>query len=241
MLHFLSLISFSIDKLFDTIFSLQFTQGTYSVAIGVSAGRGSQGASCVAIGVNAGITNQTADSICINANGTSFLNAPTTGLFIKPLRTSVTAAVTAAPIYYNSTTSELIYGANVTTAQQAAKTFVIDHPINPDKFLIHACLEGPEAGIYYRGKVIIPENSNTIKINLPDYVNKIGYYFTVNVTPIGKPRLFGASEVFQNSFDIYCLEGGMFHWVVYGKRGDINIEPYKETVNVKGNGPYRWI
>ena len=30
-----------------------------------------------------------------------------------------------------------------------------------DKYLVHACLEGPEAGVYYRGKDIIQDNEYT--------------------------------------------------------------------------------
>ena len=31
------------------------------------------------------------------------------------------------------------------------KSFVIDHPLHEDKYLMHATLEGPEGGIFYRG------------------------------------------------------------------------------------------
>jgi len=36
-----------------------------------------------------------------------------------------------------------------------SKTFVREHPLNKDKYLVHACLEGPEAGVYYRGERLI--------------------------------------------------------------------------------------
>ena len=38
------------------------------------------------------------------------------------------------------------------TGRDGAKTFVIDHPDDENKYLVHVCLEGPEAGVYYRGK-----------------------------------------------------------------------------------------
>ena len=47
-----------------------------------------------------------------------------------------------------------------------------------DKWLVHGCLEGPESGVYYRGKDIAP---TTVK--LPEYVSKIASDFTVQVTP----------------------------------------------------------
>jgi hypothetical protein len=64
------------------------------------------------------------------------------------------------------------------------KTFVIDHPIHKDNYLVHACLEGPEAGIYYRGTSIIPPTKNYVEITLPDYVEALACEFTVHVTPI---------------------------------------------------------
>ena len=42
------------------------------------------------------------------------------------------------------------------------KTFVIQHPTNTNKYLIHACLEGPESGVYYRGKTFITKNRRTV-------------------------------------------------------------------------------
>ena len=32
-----------------------------------------------------------------------------------------------------------------------------------------------------------------------------------------------------------------FFWHVHGKRADVDVEPLKSTVKVKGNGPYKWI
>jgi len=36
-------------------------------------------------------------------------------------------------------------------------------------------------------------------------------------------------------------ENGDFFWTVHGKRFDIDIEPFKNSVELKGDGPYRWI
>jgi len=48
----------------------------------------------------------------------------------------------------------------------AAKSFIIDHPKEPEtKHLVHVCLEGPEAGVYYRGKGEIT-NNETVEISL---------------------------------------------------------------------------
>ena len=119
---------------------------------------------------------------------------------------------------------------------------MIDHPIDENKYLVHACLEGPEAGVYYRGKGEIINNEFTT-IVLPDYAEKLATDFTVQISPIycGKKidQLY-FSEIENNSFTVY---GGncRFHWLVNGKRLPINVEPAKSEVNLQGNGPYRWI
>jgi hypothetical protein len=63
-----------------------------------------------------------------------------------------------------------------------SKSFVINHPTKPGKKLLHGSLEGPEHGVYVRGRV----NKNIIV--LPDYW--VGLVdedtITVQLTPIGK-------------------------------------------------------
>ena len=46
-------------------------------------------------------------------------------------------------VMYDTATSELWYSGS--NAGSANKTFVIDHPDDSDKYLVHVCLEGPEA------------------------------------------------------------------------------------------------
>jgi hypothetical protein len=125
----------------------------------------------------------------------------------------------------------------------AGKTFVIDHPLNPDKYLIHACLEGPEAGVYYRGKAII-ENDEYVSIKLPDYVAKLARTFTIQVTSIysnerKEPNLLQVTEVENNEFKVYG-KNGKFYWTVYGLRNEILVESDKSSIIVSGDGPYTW-
>ena len=57
----------------------------------------------------------------------------------------------------------------------------------------------------------------------------------------GKVKTYSASEVDESgSFTVHG-ENGKFSWVAIGKRGDVNPEPYKNEIVVKGDGPYRWI
>jgi hypothetical protein len=206
------------------------TQGNYSVAIGNNSGVYNQGTYSIAIGANAGYTNQPSNSIILNASSDP-LDTLTTGFFVKPINSSVT---TSNVLRYDASSGEINY---------TSKTFVIDHPVNPEKYLVHACLEGPEAGVYYRGKGEIKNGSLSETIELPNYVSSFATDLTVQVTPIynGKINILNASEVENNSFTVYGESSCKFNWVVYGKRCSINTEPYKSDVNVKGSGPYLWI
>jgi hypothetical protein len=141
---------------------------------------------------------------------------------------------------YDPSTNEIWYSGAAT--EDTSKTFVIDHPQDPSKYLVHACLEGPESGVYYRGKGEITNNESAT-IVLPAYVEALATDFTVQITPIysgKKLEPLYTSEVENNSFTVYG-ENTKFFWTVQGKRGDIDVEHLKEDVKVNGSGPYRWI
>jgi hypothetical protein len=130
------------------------------------------------------------------------------------------------------------------TGPTGAKTFVIDHPSDTSKYLVHACLEGPESGVYYRGEGVITDNHFTT-IELPHYVEKLAKNFTVNVTPIYDELCendinLKCSRVLNNKFNVYGKNCSFF-WFVYGERLSIEVEPYRINLNVKGDGPYTWV
>jgi hypothetical protein len=100
-----------------------------------------------------------------------------------------------------------------------SKSFLIDHPTKESKKLRYASLEGPENGVYIRGRII---GKNFI--TLPDYwmnlVNESS--MTVDLTPVGhaQPKLFVkhanlARVILQSDCDIDC------YYVIYGTRKDI--------------------
>ena len=209
------------------------SQGTYAVAFGFRAGWFTQGANAVALGNLAGYLSQAANSIVINASGGS-LNTSTSGFFVDP----ITSSASLNPLLmYNTTTKEIL--------QHTTKTFVIQHPNNEDKYLVHACLEGPEAGVYYRGKGKIRKEYSSTTVILPEYVSKIARDFTVTVTPIRLPIILAVSEVEDNKFTVCKNSQNQveveFFWHVYGKRLDIVVEQDKLSTNLQGDGPYRWL
>ena len=213
----------------------QNSQALNSIAIGNYAGQYSQGTYAIAIGSLAGQTNQPANSIVLNASGNKLTQVSNSGLFINPISNTASSSMSNM-LCYNPTTCEIQY--NTTS-----KTFVIDHPNDKERYLVHACLEGPEVGVYYRGKSEII-NNECITIELPDYVCKLANDFNIQITPIysGKKNreLLYTSEVIDNKFTVYG-SNGKFYWLIHGKRCDIETEPLKNITNVKGTGPYKWI
>ena len=206
------------------------SQGSSSIAIGNNAGNITQGEMSIAIGNNAGVNNQADNSIILNASADT-LDCDTSGFFVNPINSGTNNIGNS--MFYDDITHEIKY--------DSSKTFVIDHPIDENKYLVHCCLEGPEAGIYYRGSSYISALEKSTIINLPSYVDKLGTDFTAHITCIGEiPRLYSVSKIVSGSFTVYG-EPGEFNWIVYGKRFDINTQPDKNSVSVKGDGPYTWI
>lgn len=60
-----------------------------------------------------------------------------------------------------------------TLTSGGTKAFLIPHPFIADKDLVHACLEGPENGVYYRGEVIT--KSGHAVVTLPDYFEALTF------------------------------------------------------------------
>ena len=208
----------------------QFSQGINAVAIGYQAGYTGQGQYAIAIGYQAGYTGQPANSIILNASGNAFNGANASAFYVNPVRND------------NTPTTSLVYNTNTFEITYNTKTFVIDHPTSPDKYLVHACLEGPEAGVYYSGEGIIDLYSVSREIVLPNYVKHIANNFTIQITSVNSNNSFYTSRVNEENgtFKVFGKPGEFF-WHVYGTRQTIEVEPLKKYVNIKGSGPYKWI
>lgn len=227
------------------------TQGSNAITIGTQSGRDSQGAGAIAIGAYAASNQQGTQSIAIGfqANRGSiqpqnsivisalastegvgpYVNAATqNACYIAPIR-SINSTGTGS-LLYNTSTYEITH--------DSTKTFVINHPTQDDKYLVHGCLEGPEAGVYYRGegKII---NKESVDITLPEYTKNF-YNFTVQITPINSKNIYGVSRVVDGKFKVLG-ENGEFFWIAHATRKEIQVEPSKSDVTVKGDGPYTYI
>ena len=217
-------------------------QGTGAVALGWQAGYGygvngagqQQGVYSIAIGAYAGSTGAFQNSIILNASG-SDLSSSVSGLYVKPIRT-ILAGTGFGTLCYSGTSEVFV---------NTSKTFVIDHPLDESKYLVHACLEGPEAGVYYRGIDEITEGQK-VKLSLPAYVAALATEFTVQVTALAEDEdeelTFGykVTAVKDGQFTVIGPKG-KFSWLVMGKRLPIDVEPSKATSQVRGDGPYTYI
>jgi len=177
----------------------------------------------------------------LNASSTSTPSAPSSGFYVNPVSTA-TGANSYSLLMYDTSGLQIVQTSS--TFQASTKTFVIDHPLDSQRFLVHGCLEGPEAGVYYRGKGLMKTGKHKTVIKLPEYTS-VFKDFTVHITCVGFPVLFGASEVENNEFTVYSnipvQRETYFNWVVYGTRNSIETEPLKNSVTVEGSGPYLWV
>lgn len=116
--------------------------------------------------------------------------------------------------YAGTTQVASLSGAGVFTA--VSKSFDIEHPTKPDMRLRYGSLEGPENGVYIRGK------SKNKTIQLPDYWTGLVHEdsITVNLTSIGSGTIY-VEEVVDNTVKV----GGTskeFFFTIYGERKDVD-------------------
>ena len=214
------------------------TTGEYNIAAGTdSLQNNTTGSNNIAIGRGTGPTITTvSNTVCIGNNATTGIDH-------------------SIQLGSNSATLSLSVGNTEVVSAVGVKTFVIDHPQDPDeRHLIHACLEGPEAGVYYRGKGEIPTTGNKwAHVVLPSYFSSLVVHgsatimLTAIIQPGGRvcwPRRLLATDVTDTDGSFYVYgDPGAFHWHVYAQRAhtQFNIEPRKRDVQVKGIAPYTYI
>jgi hypothetical protein len=106
-------------------------------------------------------------------------------------------------------------------AATKAKPFVIDHPTKENKKLVHVALEGPENGVYVRGKL-----NNSCIIELPEYWSKFvdPDTITVNLTPIARFQQLYVEKIENNKIYVRnTIQANRIncHYHVYAERADI--------------------
>jgi hypothetical protein len=100
------------------------------------------------------------------------------------------------------------------------KSFVINHPTKSEMKLRYGSLEGPENGVYVRGRT----KGDTIQ--LPDYWTGLvdDFSITVNLTPIGSHQKLYVKSIDKN---VVTVGGGLFDqmeyfYTVFAERKDVD-------------------
>jgi len=136
--------------------------------------------------------------------------------------------------------------------KDAVKTFVIDHPMDPDRYLVHATLEGPESAVYYRGNATLV--NGRAEICLPTYFEALtrSEGRTIQLTNVdGFDRLAVQSQRGQKILNgVFLVVSNnasstqAFDWVVTAVRADVpllEVEPTRKGTAVSGFGPYTFV
>ncbi|MGV9385751.1 hypothetical protein ACWDRB_58795 [Nonomuraea sp. NPDC003707] len=110
------------------------------------------------------------------------------------------------------------------------KRFAIDHPLDPGgRVLTHACVEGPEAAVYYRGEGRL--SGGRARVTLPDYFEALACADgrTVLLTPVSdldEPVCaLAATPVADGGFTVLAADdrnpAQRFCWEVKAVRADV--------------------
>lgn len=104
--------------------------------------------------------------------------------------------------------------------QASIKNFVIPHPTKEGKQLVHTCLEGPENGVYVRGRLL-----NKTEIQLPEYWTGLvdESTITVSLTPIGAHQDIIVKRVGDNKIYLQAKPGVPIncYYHIFGTRKDV--------------------
>ncbi|NER25408.1 MAG: hypothetical protein F6J86_17330 [Symploca sp. SIO1B1] len=131
------------------------------------------------------------------------------------------------------------------------KTFIVEHPLDEAKYIVHATLEGPEGAVYYRGTSQLYEGKATI--SLPPYFEA---FTRKEQRTIILTNIDGFDRIAIKSIDGEKIKDGkfvvisdnpqssqQFDWEVKAVRADgpqLQAEPNKQDLQVGGFGPYRF-
>jgi hypothetical protein len=154
--------------------------------------------------------NYNRDSVRVGATTGSYINIVSGRLGINIINPSATIDIGTGNIFAGNVT---ISGHLSATS----KSFLIDHPTQIDKKLQYGSLEGPEHGVFVRGKT----NENII--NLPNYWPSLvdENSISVNLTPIS-----AANNIYVIDYNTQRVitngnNGNDYFYTVYGERKDI--------------------
>jgi hypothetical protein len=163
------------------------------------------------------------NAVTFTATGSGTLTGSGTSTYI-PLFTSGGTAVTDSIM---SQVSDIIIVSG--SIKALTKSFKIPHPLDPqNKYLEHGSLEGPEHGIYQRGR---GSGYGLVEVELPNYFHALSENdISVMITPRINAGLY-VSESNSFSFKVKRIKGSFlrkeyieFDYFVIGERKDIKLQ-----------------
>ena len=166
--------------------------------------------------------NGTPNALNITGNTVQIGNTDTTGNLTINGNTSQTGSITASSTISGGTVKQ---GGHILGNK---KDFDIPHPTKKGWRLRHVCIEGPEAGVYFRGKL-----KNDKIILLPEYWKKLVNVdtITVQLQPIGAHQDIIVRRWDAEKIELQSKSGIPIHcfYHVYGERqdGEYLISEYK--------------
>jgi hypothetical protein len=132
------------------------------------------------------------------------------------------------------------------------KSFIIGHPTDPERYLVHATLEGPEGAVYYRGSARLEKGR--AEIVLPPYfealtrregrtvlLTAVDGFDPLAVVSRGGARIEGGRFIVESS---NRRSRQAFDWEVKAVRADgerLAAEPLRSDIAVAGDGPYTYV
>lgn len=129
--------------------------------------------------------------------------------------------------------------ANGDLGATGAKTFVIDHPEDPEnKMLKHFSVESNEVLNMYRGMAELDANGQAL-IELPTYFDDININPSYQLTAVGTPQQpYVLQEIQGNQFVVAGAPNTKVSWTVYADRNDQYMQqnPEKAQAEVAKTG-----
>jgi hypothetical protein len=128
------------------------------------------------------------------------------------------------------------------------KNFVIDHPLDPTAHLVHAAIEGPEHGVYYRGEGRLTDGNAVVE--LPRYFESLcrtdgrTIQVTARLDGDAEPGQLGAGDIVDGRFAVRGADATpkdqRFYWEVKAIRSDVDgldVEPNRDAFAAVSGAP----
>lgn len=123
------------------------------------------------------------------------------------------------------------------------KSFIIPHPLDEDRWLIHGCTESPHNGVEYWGTTVL-DDLGVAEVELPGYFEALTAHDgrAVLLTGMGDAIMSPTATYPKDGrFAVHGIPGQTVSWLVKAIRKDVPpvfVEPRRDEVNVHGTAPY---